>query len=74
MSLLAHEEVAVRRGRRSGIYIVVSIHSTALGPALGGLRMWRYAALGDAIADGRARPRRRQGSHLPPAGSRAAAR
>lgn len=52
MSLLAHEEVAVRRGRRSGIYIVVSIHSTALGPALGGLRMWRYAALGDAIADG----------------------
>ena len=52
MSLLAHEEVVVRRGRRSGIYIVVSIHSTALGPALGGLRMWRYGALGDAIADG----------------------
>ena len=52
MSLLAHEEVVVRRGRRSGIYIVVSIHSTALGPALGGLRLWRYQALGDAIADG----------------------
>jgi leucine dehydrogenase len=52
MSLLAHEEVVVRRGRRSGIYIVVSIHSTALGPALGGLRLWRYEALGDAIADG----------------------
>jgi leucine dehydrogenase len=52
MSLLAHEEVAVRRGRRSGIYIVVSIHSTALGPALGGLRLWCYEALGDAIADG----------------------
>src|SRR5262249_44410558 len=41
-----------RRGRRSDIYIVVSIHSTVLGPALGGLRMWRYGALGDAIADG----------------------
>ncbi|HSD24695.1 MAG TPA: Glu/Leu/Phe/Val dehydrogenase dimerization domain-containing protein [Solirubrobacterales bacterium] len=52
MNLLAHEEVVVRRGRRSGIYVVVSIHSTALGPALGGLRMWRYGALGDAIADG----------------------
>jgi leucine dehydrogenase len=52
MSLLAHEEVVVRRGQRSGIYIVVSIHSTALGPALGGLRLWRYEALGDAIADG----------------------
>jgi leucine dehydrogenase len=52
MSLLAHEEVVVRRGNRSGIYIVISIHSTVLGPALGGLRMWRYGALGDAIADG----------------------
>jgi leucine dehydrogenase len=52
MSLLAHEEVVVRRGARSGIYIVISIHSTVLGPALGGLRLWRYGALGDAIADG----------------------
>jgi leucine dehydrogenase len=51
MSLLAHEEVVVRRGRRSGIYVVIAIHSTVLGPALGGLRLWRYRALGDAIAD-----------------------
>ena len=51
MSLLAHEEVVVRRGRRSGIYVVIAIHSTMLGPALGGLRLWRYGALGDAIAD-----------------------
>jgi leucine dehydrogenase len=52
MSLLAHEEVVVRRGDRTGIYVVVSVHSTVLGPALGGLRMWHYGALGDAIADG----------------------
>jgi leucine dehydrogenase len=52
MSLLAHEEVVVKHGRRSGIYVVIAIHSTVLGPALGGLRLWRYAALGDAIADG----------------------
>jgi leucine dehydrogenase len=51
MSLLEHEEVVVQRGRRSGIYVVIAIHSTVLGPALGGLRMWRYAALGDGIAD-----------------------
>jgi leucine dehydrogenase len=51
MSLLAHEEVVVRRGRRSGIYVVVAVHSTVLGPALGGLRLWRYDGLGDAIAD-----------------------
>ena len=51
MSLLHHEEVVVRRGERSGIQLVVAIHSTTLGPALGGARLWRYAALGDAIAD-----------------------
>jgi leucine dehydrogenase len=51
MSLLAHEEVVVRRGDRSGIYVVVAIHSTVLGPALGGARLWRYGALGDGIAD-----------------------
>ena len=52
MSLLAHEEVVVKHGRRSGLYVVIAIHSTVLGPALGGLRLWRYGALGDAIADG----------------------
>jgi leucine dehydrogenase len=51
MSLLNHEEVVVRRGERSGIQLVIAIHSTALGPALGGARLWRYAGLGDAIAD-----------------------
>ena len=51
MSLLRHEEVAVHRGERSGIYLVIAIHSTALGPALGGARLWRYEALGDGIAD-----------------------
>jgi leucine dehydrogenase len=51
MSLLHHEEVTVRRGERSGIYVIVAIHSTALGPALGGARLWRYGALGDGIAD-----------------------
>jgi leucine dehydrogenase len=51
MSLLHHEEVVVRRGERSGIQLVIAIHSTALGPALGGARLWRYAALGDGIAD-----------------------
>ena len=48
---LDHEELVVRRGRRSGIYVVVAVHSTALGPALGGARLWRYRTPGDAIAD-----------------------
>ena len=51
MSLLEHEEVLVGRGERSGLYVIVAIHSTALGPALGGARLWRYGALGDGIAD-----------------------
>ena len=46
-----HEHLAVRRGHRSGLYGVVAIHSTALGPALGGLRMWPYASTVDAVRD-----------------------
>ncbi|MGH2924204.1 MAG: Leu/Phe/Val dehydrogenase [Solirubrobacterales bacterium] len=49
--LLHHEQLAVHRGERSDAYIVVGIHSTTLGPALGGARLWRYRSLGDAIAD-----------------------
>jgi leucine dehydrogenase len=51
MSLLEHEEVLVGRRERSGMYVVVAIHSTKLGPSLGGARLWSYGALGDAIAD-----------------------
>ena len=46
-----HEELAVRRGRRSGVYTIVAVHSTTLGPALGGLRVWRYATPVDASRD-----------------------
>jgi leucine dehydrogenase len=51
MSLLGHEEVVVHRGERSGVSLVIAIHSTVLGPSLGGARLWRYGALGDGIAD-----------------------
>lgn len=46
-----HEELVVRRGRRSGLYAIVAIHSTALGPALGGVRLWTYPATVDACRD-----------------------
>ena len=46
-----HEELHVQRGRRTGLQLVVAIHSTALGPALGGARLWRYSTPGDAVAD-----------------------
>jgi leucine dehydrogenase len=55
---LEHEELLVRRGRRSGVYTIVAVHSTVRGPALGGCRMWRYddnrAAVRDALRLSRA--------------------
>jgi leucine dehydrogenase len=48
---LEHEDLALHRGRRSGRYVIVAIHSTALGPALGGVRLWHYPATTDAIRD-----------------------
>jgi leucine dehydrogenase len=46
-----HETLLVRRGRRSGAAVVIAVHSTALGPALGGCRLWSYATLQAAVAD-----------------------
>jgi leucine dehydrogenase len=48
---LDHEELVVRKGRRSGVYTIVAVHSTTLGPSLGGCRMWRYASSADAARD-----------------------
>src|SRR5215204_4812676 len=48
---LDHEELVVRRGRRSGAYTIVAVHSTALGPAVGGCRMWRYVDSAAAARD-----------------------
>ena len=48
----------MRRGRRSGLYTVIAVHSTARGPSLGGCRMWSYedtrAAVRDALRLSRA--------------------
>jgi leucine dehydrogenase len=46
-----HEALIVRHGERSGAQIVIAVHSTALGPALGGCRMWTYRTLDDAVSD-----------------------
>ncbi len=48
---LEHEELVVRRGWRSGRHMAIAVHSTALGPALGGMRLWRYADAGDGVRD-----------------------
>src|ERR671925_1409744 len=48
---LEHEELVIRRGRRSGAYTVIAVHSTRLGPALGGCRLWRYASSAEGARD-----------------------
>jgi leucine dehydrogenase len=46
-----HEALVVRRGARSGLVTIVAVHSTALGPSLGGCRMWHYPAAAAAAED-----------------------
>ena len=47
----AHEQVVFGCDAVSGLRAIVAIHSTALGPAAGGCRMWPYAATAEAVAD-----------------------
>ena len=51
LETLDHEDVVVRRGRRSGLYTFVAVHSTVRGPSLGGCRMWAYEDSRDALSD-----------------------
>lgn len=46
-----HEQMVFCYDKATGLKMVIGIHSTALGPALGGCRMWRYAKDEDAIRD-----------------------
>jgi leucine dehydrogenase len=48
---LDHDALVVRKGERSGVYTVIAVHSTTLGPALGGCRMTSYATPVDAVRD-----------------------
>ena len=51
MASLEHEEIIVRAGPRSGLPVVVAIHSTRLGQAVGGCRIWRYPDWRDGLED-----------------------
>jgi phenylalanine dehydrogenase len=46
-----HERVVLVSDPASGLRAVAAIHSTALGPAIGGLRLRIYATLDEALAD-----------------------
>ncbi|MGW4750510.1 Glu/Leu/Phe/Val dehydrogenase dimerization domain-containing protein, partial [Streptomyces sp. NPDC004290] len=46
-----HEQVVLCQDRATGLKAVIAIHSTALGPALGGTRFYPYATEEAAVAD-----------------------
>ena len=46
-----HEQVVLCSDKSVGLKAIIAIHSTTLGPALGGTRMWTYNTDEDAIKD-----------------------
>ena len=50
-SLAGHEQVVFCSDEPSGLRAIVAIHSTALGPALGGTRFYPFASEADAVRD-----------------------
>ncbi|CAN5652325.1 leucine dehydrogenase [soil metagenome] len=48
---LEHEQVVYCSNKDTGLKAIIGIHNTALGPALGGTRMWHYANDQEALVD-----------------------
>lgn len=51
MAVQDHEQVIAFQNRTTGLRGFLAIHDTTLGPALGGVRLWRYADDAEALAD-----------------------
>jgi leucine dehydrogenase len=48
-----HEQIVLCQDGESGLRAIIAIHSTVLGPALGGVRQWAFASDEEAVADAR---------------------
>ncbi len=46
-----HEQVVICSDPKVGLRAIIAIHNTALGPALGGTRMWPYKSEEEAMRD-----------------------
>ncbi len=46
-----HEQVVLCHDKTTGLRAVIAIHSTVLGPALGGCRMWPFETEEEAVED-----------------------
>jgi leucine dehydrogenase len=49
--MFSHERVMVTRGTRTSLPVIVAVHSTVLGPAAGGCRVWTYPRWQDGLED-----------------------
>jgi leucine dehydrogenase len=46
-----HEQILIGRDAACGYHGIIAIHSTVLGPAVGGTRFWNYASEEEALTD-----------------------
>jgi leucine dehydrogenase len=48
---MGHEQLVLCQDTAAGYRGIIAVHSTTLGPALGGTRFWNYASDEEAIVD-----------------------
>ncbi|HVT59873.1 MAG TPA: Glu/Leu/Phe/Val dehydrogenase dimerization domain-containing protein [Thermoanaerobaculia bacterium] len=51
MASMGHERVLFCSNPDVGLEAIIAVHSTVLGPGLGGVRMWPYASVDEALTD-----------------------
>ncbi|HEX5758999.1 MAG TPA: Glu/Leu/Phe/Val dehydrogenase dimerization domain-containing protein [Thermoanaerobaculia bacterium] len=51
MAEMGHERILFCSNPDVGLQAIIAVHSTVLGPGLGGVRMWPYASLDEALID-----------------------
>lgn len=51
MATMGHERVVVCSNPDIGLKAIIAVHSTVLGPGLGGCRMWPYESFDEALTD-----------------------
>jgi leucine dehydrogenase len=51
LAQMGHERVLICSNPEVGLKAIIAVHSTGLGPALGGVRMWNYPSFDEAMHD-----------------------
>jgi leucine dehydrogenase len=51
MADMGHERVLFCSSPEVGLRAIIAVHSTVLGPGLGGVRMWPYSGMDEALTD-----------------------